>query len=109
MAKRESNRNQNGSEGNSSKVGFFANLNLLRYVREAGRVVVDGIGKAPQEHVGLIVLSFLALIISIVVGMALILKGQYVPGCVVAGIALVLLFFGMWCVESKIVTGMVVC
>lgn len=99
MAKRESNRNQNGSEGNSSKGGFWANLNPFRSLQEAGRVVMDSIGKAPQEHVGFIVISFLVLVIAIVVGTALIFKGQYVLGCVVAVIAFALFCFGMCCIS----------
>ncbi len=99
MAKRESNRNQNGSEGNSSKGGFWANLNPLRSLQEAGRVVRDGIGNAPREQVGFIVISFLALVIAIVVSLALIREEEYVLGGVLASIALAPLLFGMWCIS----------
>ena len=99
MAKKPSKSVQRDPASASPKDSFWVQLNPLGSLQEAGGVVRDSLRKAPPEQVAFIVISFLAVVVAIVVCVALIWKGEYVLGGVLAGVVVVLLGFGMWCIS----------
>jgi len=99
MAARTSKPVRRDPDAAPPKDSFWAQLNPLGSLQEAGGVVRDSLRKAPPEQVAFIVISFLAVVVAIVVCVALIRKGEYVLGGILAGVVVVLLGFGMWCIS----------
>lgn len=90
------------SPGHSAKNDSSWNwLSPKNWIDSIGGVVTGGLGYAPREHVGIIVIAFLLAMVGLIVSIALVYGGQAMLGGIVAFVSLLCLLVPMIMLQLK--------